>query len=85
MTLTAMIASWLEMLRPTEADGTNDKKKQSVQPQRSFAPTKPLCDTDMVLMDMLNSAGSDEVCYCISDPDSGANTKGHISHWRHCE
>jgi hypothetical protein len=67
MTLTAMIASWLGTLRPTDAEVDTDTEKQ--QPQRSFVPTKPLCETDMILIDMLNSAGINEVCYCISDPD----------------
>jgi hypothetical protein len=67
--LTAMIASWLGMLRPTDTD---KQLSDEPEPQRPFVPTKPLCETDMVLVDMLNSAGrhEQEICYCISDPDA---------------
>jgi hypothetical protein len=66
--LTAMITSWLRMLRPTETDKQPDQPK----PQRPFVPTKDLCETDLILLDMLNSAGrhEQEICYCISDPDA---------------
>lgn len=67
--LTAMITSWLGMLRPLDMDGAGTDENQ--QKQRPFVPTKPLCETDMILLDMLNSAGrhEQEICYCISDPD----------------
>jgi hypothetical protein len=66
--LTAMIASWLGMLRPTDTE----KQPDQPEPQRPFVPTKPLCETDLILLDMLNSAGrhEQEICYCISDPDA---------------
>jgi hypothetical protein len=66
MTLADMIANWLGMLRPADADADANA---DTDPQRPFVPTKPLCETDQILLDMLNSAGSHEVCYCISDPD----------------
>jgi hypothetical protein len=68
MTLTDMIASWLALLRPTKTDDADDADADQ-PPQRPFVPTKELCETDLVLLDMLNSAGRHEVCYCISDPN----------------
>jgi hypothetical protein len=69
--LTAMITSWLGMLRPTDTEKEADAD-QEPEPQRPFVPTKPLCETDLILLDMLNSAGrhEQEICYCISDPDA---------------
>jgi len=36
---------------------------------RSFIPSKILCENDLMLIDMLNSPGHENVCYCICDPD----------------
>jgi hypothetical protein len=68
--LTAMIASWLRMLRPTDTDTDSDTDQP--KPQRPFVPTKELCETDLILLVMLNSASrhEQEICYCISDPDA---------------
>jgi hypothetical protein len=67
LNLTDMIANWLGMLRPT--DSTD---QQPDELQRPFVPTKELCEIDLILLDMLNSAGrhEQEICYCISDPDA---------------
>lgn len=37
---------------------------------RQFVPDKELCDTDNILVDMLNSQGHENVCYCVCDPHS---------------
>lgn len=36
---------------------------------RHFVPTKPLSETDSIIVDMLNSRGHEDVCYCVCDPD----------------
>jgi PAS domain S-box-containing protein len=36
---------------------------------RQFVPTKQLSETDSILVDMLNSQGHEDVCYCVCDPD----------------
>jgi hypothetical protein len=70
--LTAMITSWLRMLRPMDTDTDTDKQPDQPKPQRPFVPTKELCETDLTLLVMLNSANrhEQEICYCISDPDA---------------
>mmetsp|Transcript_8006 Transcript_8006/g.11429 ORF Transcript_8006/g.11429 Transcript_8006/m.11429 type:complete len:184 (-) Transcript_8006:248-799(-) len=35
---------------------------------RQFEPTKTLSEKDFLLIDMLNSLGHDDVCFCIADP-----------------
>ena len=35
---------------------------------RQFVPTKDLCEKDSIVIDMLNSEGHEDVCYCICDP-----------------
>lgn len=35
---------------------------------RQFTPTKELADKDQLLIDMLNSSGHENVCFCICDP-----------------
>jgi len=65
MTLTAMVASWLG-IGPSSSGGGRDPALQ--QHHRPFVPTKDLCETDYILVDMLNSAGHEEVCYCVCDP-----------------
>jgi len=37
--------------------------------QRQFITTKHLIDRDQTLLDMLNSEGHENVCYCVCDPD----------------
>lgn len=36
---------------------------------RQFTPTKELLEKDQMLIDMLNSHGHENVCFCICDPD----------------
>ena len=36
---------------------------------RQFVTTKELCEKDLILMDMLNSKGHENVCFCICDPN----------------
>jgi PAS domain S-box-containing protein len=64
MTFTAMIANWLGVV-PTDTNAPQ-KQKQQLRP---FCPAKELCETDLVLIDMLNSEGHDDVCYCVCDPE----------------
>lgn len=45
--------------------GTEDPGKSSA---RQFIPEKELCETDNILVDMLNSQGHENVCYCVCDP-----------------
>lgn len=35
---------------------------------RQFSPTKELCETDNILVDMLNSQGHENVSFCVCDP-----------------
>ena len=35
---------------------------------RQFIPSKRLCEKDNVVIDMLNSSGHEDVCFCICDP-----------------
>lgn len=44
----------------------NDTKKPLSA--RQFVPSKDLCETDFILVDMLNSEGHENVCYCVCDP-----------------
>jgi PAS domain S-box-containing protein len=41
-------------------------RKSSV---RQFVPKKQLSERDSILVDMLNSQGHEDVCYCVCDPD----------------
>jgi len=36
--------------------------------QRQFVPTKELRERDLVIVDMLNSAGHEDVSFCVCDP-----------------
>ena len=36
---------------------------------RQFVPEKELCERDMTIIDMLNSAGHEHVSFCVCDPD----------------
>ena len=36
---------------------------------RQFIPVKSLAEKDTIIIDMLNSQGHEEICYCICDPD----------------
>lgn len=36
---------------------------------RQFVPSKELCEKDLILVDMLNSKGHENVCFCICDPN----------------
>jgi len=62
MTLATMVSSWL--MAGGEAAATADMK----QVERPFVPSKELSAADFVLIDMLNSAGHEDVCYCVCDP-----------------
>jgi PAS domain S-box-containing protein len=46
------------------ADSNHDEKPHA----RQFVPCKDLCETDLILVDMLNSEGHEDVCYCVCDP-----------------
>ena len=37
--------------------------------QRPFEPEKPLRERDLIIIDMLNSAGHEDVSFCVCDPD----------------
>lgn len=36
---------------------------------RKFVNSKELVERDQVIIDMLNSPGHEEICYCVCDPD----------------
>mmetsp|Transcript_29360 Transcript_29360/g.41078 ORF Transcript_29360/g.41078 Transcript_29360/m.41078 type:complete len:183 (-) Transcript_29360:403-951(-) len=36
---------------------------------RHFEPAKDVSEKDMVIVDMLNSQGHEDICYCVCDPD----------------
>jgi len=40
---------------------------------RPFVSTKVLLEKDQILVDMLNSAGHETICFCICDPDLDDN------------
>ena len=42
---------------------------QTTSSARQFTTTKDLIEKDQILIDMLNSEGHEDVCYCICDPD----------------
>lgn len=63
---TALIAQWLGAA-DVAADSSSSSTSLQKQ-QRPFEPTRELCETDLVLVDMLNSAGHEDVCYCVCDP-----------------
>jgi PAS domain S-box-containing protein len=44
----------------------DSKTSQSV---RQFEATKRLCEKDYVVIDMLNSAGHEQIAFCVCDPD----------------
>mmetsp|Transcript_2849 Transcript_2849/g.4197 ORF Transcript_2849/g.4197 Transcript_2849/m.4197 type:complete len:181 (-) Transcript_2849:447-989(-) len=41
----------------------------AVATHRQFIPTKNLTEKDLILIDMLNSIGHEDVSFCICDPD----------------
>jgi len=59
--MTTGILSYLSsrLLRPPQEPGVVD---------RPFHPTKDLVEKDQMLIDMLNSEGHEDVCFCICDP-----------------
>lgn len=40
----------------------------AAEPARLFVPERRICDRDTVIVDMLNSTGHEDVCYCVCDP-----------------
>lgn len=56
----------------------NEQKEES----RQFHPVKKLCERDMIIIDMLNSAssgGSTTVSFCVTDPSQLDNPVIYIS------
>uniref|UniRef100_A0A7S2NRK4 PAS domain-containing protein n=1 Tax=Leptocylindrus danicus TaxID=163516 RepID=A0A7S2NRK4_9STRA len=41
----------------------------SLSNARRFNPQKKLCESDSIIIAMLNSNGHEDICYCICDPD----------------
>ena len=41
----------------------------SLSKARQFNPSKRLCESDNIIIAMLNSNGHEDICYCICDPD----------------
>jgi len=44
----------------------NQNKPSTTRP---FIPSKSICENDLSLIDILNSPGHEDVCFCICDPD----------------
>jgi PAS domain S-box-containing protein len=61
-TLISMISELLGKVFPPEGP-------LEASTARQFLPLKELCEKDEILIDMLNSKGHEEVCYCLCDPD----------------
>uniref|UniRef100_A0A7S2U740 PAS domain-containing protein n=1 Tax=Attheya septentrionalis TaxID=420275 RepID=A0A7S2U740_9STRA len=40
---------------------------------RHFDPEKQLCEKDCIILDMLSSAGHENVCFCVTDPSQVDN------------
>jgi len=55
--------SVLEALVPSPPDESQESTA------RQFVPLKGLSEKDSLIVDMLNSRGHEEVCYCVCDPD----------------
>uniref|UniRef100_A0A7S3QJQ0 PAS domain-containing protein n=1 Tax=Chaetoceros debilis TaxID=122233 RepID=A0A7S3QJQ0_9STRA len=67
LTSKAGILSFLHFLAD-KFQGLEEEEKKSSN-VRSFSPLKSLIEKDHVLVDMLNSHGHEQVCFCICDPD----------------
>ena len=65
MTLTALVANWFGVTPFSNAGPPSQQQHQ----ERPFLPTKALCEQDLILIDMLNSQGHEQVCFCVCDPD----------------
>ena len=52
---------------------TRDENVPVSSTARQFVPTTSLCERDMIVIDMLNSAGHEDVSYCITDPNQPDN------------
>jgi len=65
MTLTALVANWFGVTPFSNAGPPSQQQQQ----ERPFLPTKELCEQDLILIDMLNSQGHEQVCFCVCDPD----------------
>ena len=48
---------------------TSNNSKDDVPSQRQFIADKPLRERDMIILDMLNSVGHEDVSFCVTDPD----------------
>jgi len=62
MTIASTLLELLMGVSHTDPAGT----KSSV---RQFIPAHELCEKDSVIIDMLNSKGHEDVCFCICDPN----------------
>jgi PAS domain S-box-containing protein len=61
MTVASGIMNMLRVVfPPTEVAGKSSA--------RQFLPAKELCETDNILVDMLNSQGHENVSFCVCDP-----------------
>jgi PAS domain S-box-containing protein len=49
--------------------GNSNNTEAGRPPQRQFVATKPLRERDMIILDMLNSIGHEDVSFCVTDPD----------------
>jgi PAS domain S-box-containing protein len=68
MTIGSQIISMLMMGRAGFADLDDNNNDTKTLHARQFVPSKDLCETDLILVDMLNSEGHEDVCYCVCDP-----------------
>ena len=60
----AVLLEWLKNLL-----GESSEEEATERTARTFDPSKDLIEKDHTLIDMLNSPGHEDVCYCICDPD----------------
>ena len=61
--ISSSIMAMLGVVFPREDDNTPE-----ISSARQFQPIKDLRDQDLVIIDMLNSKGHEDVAYCICDP-----------------
>lgn len=66
----------------TSIDSHQQQQNEQKEESRLFHPVKKLCERDMIIIDMLNSAssgGSTTVSFCVTDPSQLDNPVIYIS------
>jgi PAS domain S-box-containing protein len=69
-TLMTMVQSFFGSRDDLSASASpDDNDNDAPPPVRQFEATKRLCEKDYVVIDMLNSAGHEQIAFCVCDPD----------------